>query len=41
MKIRQVNDVIDCTSAIYIENEIELSWPIGLGAICDENQIRQ
>ena len=25
------------TSAIYIENETKLSWPIGLGAIRDEN----
>ena len=29
--------MINRTSAIYTENDIELSWPIKSGAICDEN----
>ena len=41
MKIRQDNDVTDRTRAIYDENETKLSWPIGLSADCDENQIGQ
>ena len=41
MKTRWENNVIDHTSAIHTENKTELSWPIGLGVICDENQIGQ
>ena len=41
MKTRQDNDVIDYTSLVYTKKETELLWPIGLGAICGENQIRQ
>ena len=37
MKTRQDNNVIDCTSVVYIKNKIELSWSIRLGAIFDEN----
>ena len=33
--------VTDCTNMVFIESEIELSWPIGLGMVCDENQIGQ
>ena len=40
-KTRQDNDVIDHTDVVYIENETELSWLIGLGTIYDENQIAQ
>ena len=40
-KVIQDNDMTDRTSAVYIENEIELSWLIGLGAVYDENQIGQ
>ena len=29
------------TGIVYAENDIELSWPIGPGVVCDENQIRQ
>lgn len=38
-KTIQDNDVIDYVEAIYAKNNIELSWLIGLGADCDENQI--
>ena len=41
MKTREDNDMTDHTSAIYVENEIELLWPIKLGMACDENQIGQ
>ena len=37
-KTRQEIDVIDSTCAIYIENNTELSWSIGLGVDYDENQ---
>ena len=40
-KTRQDNNVIDHTDVVYIENETELSWLIGLGTIYDENQIAQ
>ena len=36
-KIRQDNDVIDRTDAVYAENEIELLWSIGPGPVFDEN----
>ena len=37
MKTRKDNDVIDRTDVVYIQNKIELSGPIWLGAVCDEN----
>ena len=40
MKTRQDNDVTDHTGAIYVENNIELSWPIESGVVYDKNQIR-
>ena len=33
--------MINRIGAIYAENETNLSWSIGLGAIYDENDIRQ
>ena len=36
-KTKQNNDVIDRTVGFYVENEIDLLWLIGLGAICHEN----
>ena len=27
-KMREDNDMTDCTGPLYVENEIELSWPI-------------
>ena len=41
VKTKQDNDMIDRTSGVYVENNIELSWLIGLGAVCDKNQIGQ
>ena len=41
IETKQDNDVINHTSTVYDENEIGLSWPIGLGVNCDENQIGQ
>ena len=40
-KVIQDNDMTDRTSAVYIENEIELSWLIGPGAVYDKNQVGQ
>ena len=40
MKTRQDNNLIDHTGTVYAEIESELSWLIGSGAICDENQTR-
>ena len=37
-KTRQDNDVIEGTSAVYAENDNELSWPMGLGVIYDKNK---
>ena len=37
MKIRQYNDVTDHTSVVYAENDTELLWSIGQGAVCDKN----
>ena len=37
MKTRKDNDVTDCISAVYVEYDIELSWPIRSGVIYDEN----
>ena len=41
MKTRLYNDLIDCASAIYAENDIELVWLIKSGVVYDENQTRQ
>lgn len=38
MKTRKDDNVIDRTGVVYIENKIELSWPIKLGVVYDENQ---
>ena len=35
---RQDNDVTDRTGLVYVETEIELSVPIWVGVVCDENQ---
>ena len=35
MKTRHNNDMTDCIGAVYAENEIDLLWTIGLGAIWD------
>ena len=40
-KSREDNDRNDRIGLVYIKIEIELSRPMWLGAICDENQIRQ
>lgn len=37
MKMTQDNNITNRTGAVYAENEIELSQPIGLGAVYDEN----
>ena len=37
METKQDNDMIDCTGAVYVKNDTELSWPIKLGAICAKN----
>lgn len=34
---KQDNDVIDHTSVVYVENEIELLWSIKLSVIYDKN----
>ena len=38
-KTREENNVIDCISAIYAENDTKLSWLIGLGVEGYENKI--
>lgn len=40
-KIRHENDMTDHTSAIYVENDTKLLWPIKSSANYDENQIEQ
>ena len=40
-KTKQDKDATDGISAIYAENNTELSWSIELGVDCDKNQIRQ
>lgn len=40
-KMRQENNMIDRTSAVYIENETKLSRPIGLGVFYDEKKTEQ
>ena len=37
MKTRQDHHMTDCIDAVYVENDIKLSWSIGSGANCDEN----
>ena len=39
MKTKQDNGVTKYIGAVYVENNTELSRPIGLGADYDENQI--
>ena len=39
MKTREDNDVTVITSAVYVENNIELSWSIKSGVDFDQNQI--
>ena len=41
MKTKQDNGVANHIGAIYIENEIDLLWPIRSGPVYDENKIRQ
>lgn len=31
----------DLIGMVYPENETKLSWPIGIGVVCDENQTEQ
>ena len=40
MKTKQDNDMTDHIVVVYIENDIELSWPIRFGAICVKDQTR-
>ena len=40
-KTKNDDNMIDWTGALNIENESELSWSIGLGAVCYENQTGQ
>lgn len=41
MEMTQDNDVIDYTGLIYVENDSELSRPIRLSTVHDENHTRQ
>ena len=41
MKTRPDNNVTDHIGAVYGVNKIELSWLMGLSAICDEYQVAQ
>ena len=41
MKTKQDNDMTNCIGAVYVENNIELSWLIRSGTVCDENHIGQ
>lgn len=36
-KTRSDNDMIGDTNVVYAKHDIELSWPIRLGVVCDEN----
>ena len=38
---RKDNKMIDCTDAVYAENEIKLSWPIRQTVVYDKNEIAQ
>ena len=35
------NDMFAIIGAVYVDNDTELSWSIGLGVDYDKNQIRQ
>ena len=37
MNTKEDNDVIDHIGAVYVENDTELSWLIGLGVDCEKN----
>ena len=39
MKAKKYNDMTNLTCAVYVENDTELSWPIGSSADYDENRI--
>ena len=39
IKTRHSNDVTDCIGEVYIKNDTKLSWSIGWGVDCDENQV--
>ena len=41
MKTKQYNDVIEQTNVVDAENNIKLSWSIGSGFVCDDNQTGQ
>ena len=41
MKTRLDNYMTDHIGLVYAKNDIELSRPIGLGAVCDNNQTGQ
>ena len=36
MKTRQDNEFVNRISALYTENDTELSWLIELGSVCDD-----
>ena len=36
-KTKNDNDMIDRIGIVYVKNDIELSWPIESGVICDKN----
>lgn len=40
-KNRQHNDITDHIRVAHVKNETKLSWQIGIGTKCDENQIGQ
>ena len=39
IKARHGNDVTDRIGEVYIKNDTKLSWSIGWGVDCDENQV--
>ena len=41
LRQRQDNDVANCTSLVYVEIGIELSWTIGQNVVYYENQTGQ
>ena len=41
MKSNKDNNMTEHTGLIYTKTEIELSWIIWLGAVCDENHINE
>ena len=38
---RKDNNMIDCTDAVYVKNEIELSWLIRQRVVYDKKEIAQ